>query len=176
MINTRLDLGRIRAARDVTVVASRFAPARKLDRIRSSGAHLEVVDGDFEAARTRAVALASPRGIRLVEDSPDVETCEGAATIGKARRVANPDGTIGHAEIRVGDSVIMAFDARPEWPDMPSLLSVYVDDADTVVGRAGNHAETPAVLRRGNGTPHLMHCPGPPHGVPYESPHRPRGE
>jgi PhnB protein len=52
------------------------------------------------------------------------------------RRVLNPDGTIGHAEVTIGDSVVMAFDADPAWPDMPSLLSVYVDDADEVVARA----------------------------------------
>ena len=67
---------------DVTVVARRLAPAVKLDRIRSFGAHLELVDGDFEVARERAVTIARQRGIRLVEDSLDIETCEGAATIG----------------------------------------------------------------------------------------------
>lgn len=67
---------------DVTVVASRRAPAAKLDRIRALGTALEVVDGDFEAAWERAVDLARQRGVRLVEDSLDIETCEGAATIG----------------------------------------------------------------------------------------------
>jgi threonine dehydratase len=67
---------------DVTVVASRFAPAAKLDRIRAYGVQLEVVDGDFETARARAVEIARRDGIRLVEDSLDIETCEGAATIG----------------------------------------------------------------------------------------------
>ncbi len=67
---------------EVTVVASRFAPAVKLDRIRALDARLELVDGDFEAARERAAALARHEGIRLVEDSLDIETCEGAATIG----------------------------------------------------------------------------------------------
>lgn len=67
---------------DVTVVASRRAPAAKLDRIRALGAELELVDGDFELARERAAGLARSRGVRLVEDSLDVETCEGAATIG----------------------------------------------------------------------------------------------
>ncbi|WP_049569444.1 threonine ammonia-lyase [Nonomuraea sp. SBT364] len=67
---------------DVTVVASRRAPAAKLDRIRALGAELELVDGDFEAARERAAAVARRRGVRLVEDSLDIETCEGAATIG----------------------------------------------------------------------------------------------
>jgi threonine dehydratase len=67
---------------DVTVVASRFAPATKLARIRALGARLELVDGDFDLARERAVAIAREAGIRLVEDSLDIETCEGAATIG----------------------------------------------------------------------------------------------
>ena len=67
---------------DVTVVASRFAPAAKLDRIRALDATLELVDGDFDLARERAAALARHDGIRLVEDSLDIETCEGAATIG----------------------------------------------------------------------------------------------
>ncbi|MFF5249816.1 threonine/serine dehydratase [Streptosporangium sp. NPDC000095] len=67
---------------DVTVVASRFAPAVKLDRIRALDARLELVDGDFDTARERAVAIARHDGIRLVEDSLDIETCEGAATIG----------------------------------------------------------------------------------------------
>ncbi len=67
---------------DVTVVASRFAPAAKLDRIRALDARLELVDGDFDMARERAAAVARYDGIRLVEDSADIETCEGAATIG----------------------------------------------------------------------------------------------
>jgi threonine dehydratase len=67
---------------EVTVVASRRAPAVKLDRIRALGVALELVDGDFEQARERASDLARQRGIRLVEDSLDIETCEGAATIG----------------------------------------------------------------------------------------------
>jgi threonine dehydratase len=67
---------------DVTVVASRFAPEVKLDRIRALGARLELVDGDNEMAREQAAAIARYEGIRLVEDSLDIETCEGAATIG----------------------------------------------------------------------------------------------
>ncbi|RZU14243.1 putative glyoxalase superfamily protein PhnB [Kribbella rubisoli] len=50
--------------------------------------------------------------------------------------VPNEDGTIGHAEITIGHSVIMAFDSQPDWPDTPSFLSVFVDDADATVARA----------------------------------------
>ena len=75
---------------EVTVVASRFAPAAKLDRIRARGAALEVVDGDFEQARARAASIARQRGVRLLEDSLDIETCEGAATIGLELAAAGP--------------------------------------------------------------------------------------
>jgi threonine dehydratase len=67
---------------EVTVVASRSAPTAKLDRIRALDARLELVDGDFDMARERAAVIARSDGIRLVEDSLDIETCEGAATIG----------------------------------------------------------------------------------------------
>lgn len=66
----------------VTVVASNSAPAAKLDRIRALGARLELADGDFDVAREQAQAIARHEGIRLVEDTVDIETCEGAATIG----------------------------------------------------------------------------------------------
>jgi threonine dehydratase len=58
---------------EVTVVASRFTPAAKLDRIRALDARLELVDGDFDMARERAAALARYDGIRLVEDSADID-------------------------------------------------------------------------------------------------------
>ncbi len=51
-------------------------------------------------------------------------------------RVATEDGLIGHGEIRVGDTVVLAFDRRPDWPVMPSLLRVFVADADAVFARA----------------------------------------
>jgi PhnB protein len=51
-------------------------------------------------------------------------------------RVVGDDGTIGHAEVRIGDSVVMAFDARPDWPDTPAFLRLYVEDGDEVFRRA----------------------------------------
>jgi PhnB protein len=51
-------------------------------------------------------------------------------------RWPNQDGTVGHAEITVGASVLMTFDAAPEWPDTPSFLSVYVDDVERTYQRA----------------------------------------
>ncbi|MEY9857743.1 PhnB protein [Catenulispora sp. GAS73] len=51
-------------------------------------------------------------------------------------RVPLEDGSIGHAEIRVGDTVVLAFDQRADWPAMPSLLRVFVPDADVAFAAA----------------------------------------
>ncbi|MCV7228205.1 VOC family protein [Mycolicibacterium komossense] len=51
-------------------------------------------------------------------------------------RVSTADGLIGHAEVKVGDTILLAFDRRPDWPVMPSLLRVFVHDADDAFARA----------------------------------------
>lgn len=51
-------------------------------------------------------------------------------------RVRVEDGSIGHGEIRIGDTVLLAFDRRADWPAMPSLLRVFVPDADEAMRRA----------------------------------------
>src|ERR1700681_3407063 len=59
-------------------------------------------------------------------------------------RMAGPDGKVGHAELQLGDSMIMLAD---EFPDMgtqspktlggtPVTLLVYVEDVDEVFARA----------------------------------------
>ena len=52
-------------------------------------------------------------------------------------RMPKPDGTIGHAEVKIGDSVVMIADASPpEIPPMPATVHVYVNDVDAVYRRA----------------------------------------
>jgi uncharacterized glyoxalase superfamily protein PhnB len=46
------------------------------------------------------------------------------------------EGAIGHAEVRIGDSVVMMFDAKEVWPDTPALLRLYVEDCDAVYQQA----------------------------------------
>lgn len=47
-----------------------------------------------------------------------------------------PDGTVMHAQIRIGDSMLMMGGARPEWPAMPASLYLYVPDCDVLYRRA----------------------------------------
>jgi len=51
-------------------------------------------------------------------------------------RVVSEDGSIGHAEFFIGESVVLAFDARPHWPPTPAFLRLYVADADTTFEQA----------------------------------------
>lgn len=51
-------------------------------------------------------------------------------------RVVGEDGRIGHAEVRIGDSIVMPFDAPPGWPPTPAFLRLYVEDADATHRRA----------------------------------------
>lgn len=51
-------------------------------------------------------------------------------------RMGGPDGTIGHAEVQIGDSVVMLADANDMFPAMPATVLVYVDDCDAVYTRA----------------------------------------
>ena len=59
-------------------------------------------------------------------------------------RLVEPSGKIGHAEITVGDAVVMVCDEYPDFGAVspaayggsPIKLLVYVDDCDAVVARA----------------------------------------
>src|SRR5262245_13448371 len=47
-----------------------------------------------------------------------------------------PDGTVGHAEVRIGDSIIMLGEAAGDGKTMPASLYVYVEDVDATYKRA----------------------------------------
>jgi PhnB protein len=45
-------------------------------------------------------------------------------------RMEMPDGSVGHAEVRIGDSVVMVGGAGAAWPAVPSAIHLYVPDVD----------------------------------------------
>jgi PhnB protein len=59
-------------------------------------------------------------------------------------RINQPDGRVGHAEIQIGDSIIMLADEFPEMDarspqslgGSPVSIHLYVEDADAVLGQA----------------------------------------
>ena len=58
-------------------------------------------------------------------------------------KLSNPDGTIGHAEITIGDDVVMLSEENPQYNKSPKTLNgtsinlcVYVPDVDAVIKKA----------------------------------------
>jgi len=54
----------------------------------------------------------------------------------RGARELHSDGRIGHAEVQLGNSVVMLSDASLDHPARPSVNYVYVPDADAVYERA----------------------------------------
>lgn len=52
------------------------------------------------------------------------------------RRFNTPDGKIMHAELRIGDTVVMIADASGSYPAFPAWLHVYVPDVDATYKNA----------------------------------------
>jgi PhnB protein len=51
-------------------------------------------------------------------------------------RLPGPNGTVMHAEVKIGDSMIMLGEATDQWKPMPATVALYVEDADAWYQRA----------------------------------------
>jgi PhnB protein len=54
-----------------------------------------------------------------------------------------PGGAIMHAELKIGDSMVMIGEATGEWKAMPASLALYTDNADALYRRALEAGATP---------------------------------
>jgi PhnB protein len=89
------------------------------------------------------VAKSIPAGYHTVTPYLVVPGAAGVIDFVKAafgaqelKRDARPDGTIRHAEVKIGDSVVMLGEATEEWSAMPAMLHLYVEDVDRVYRQA----------------------------------------
>lgn len=51
-------------------------------------------------------------------------------------RITNEDGIIIHVVLKIGDALVMLFDARKDWPSSPAYLNLYVADVEAAYQRA----------------------------------------
>jgi len=51
-------------------------------------------------------------------------------------RMPMPDGKVGHAELEIGDSVVMVADATPEFPAAGCSVHLYIPDVDAAYKKA----------------------------------------
>jgi PhnB protein len=78
--------------------------------------------------------------------SPDtsklLDLANGAFGAEELVRVFNNNESFGHAEFRVGDAIVMAFDGDSSWKHTPSFLRLYVNDCDAVYQQTLNAGAT----------------------------------
>jgi PhnB protein len=60
-------------------------------------------------------------------------------------RHSRPDGSVGHAEVKIGDTIVMLGGVSGDWKPMPGSLYVYVPDADATYARALEHGAEPVM-------------------------------
>jgi len=73
----------------------------------------------------------------FVDGAEDLIAFIGAAFDGvETERLTRSDGGIGHAEVRIGDSVVMVSDASENFAARPCAHYVLVDNVDAVYERA----------------------------------------
>lgn len=65
-----------------------------------------------------------------------IEFLKGTFGAEEKERHLRPDGSVMHAEVKIGDSVIMMGDANEQWKPRPVSLYVYVPDTNTTYRRA----------------------------------------
>jgi len=65
-----------------------------------------------------------------------IEFAKAAFDAKEKERIMGPDGRIAHAEVKIGDSVVMMGEARDDWKPMPGAIYLYTTDADATYQRA----------------------------------------
>lgn len=80
----------------------------------------------------------------LVVPDADAETRFLTAAFGATEKSVDrrPDGAVMHAEIVVGDSLLMIGQASAEWPALTGALYLWVPDVDGAYARALAHGAT----------------------------------
>ena len=84
-----------------------------------------------------------PNGYHTVTPYLPIKGAEGVIEFAKRAfgaserlRMPGPNGTIGHAEIEIGDSVVMVADVDERGRNMPAMIHLYLEDVDSVYARA----------------------------------------
>ncbi|MFP4553653.1 MAG: VOC family protein [Actinomycetota bacterium] len=59
------------------------------------------------------------------------------------KEIYEDDGFVHHAELFIGDSIVMVASASEDFPAFPFIMNVYVEDVDTTFASAVEHGATP---------------------------------
>jgi uncharacterized glyoxalase superfamily protein PhnB len=74
--------------------------------------------------------------LMLDNASKEIEFMKKAFGAEELSRLARPDGGVAHAQVKIGDSILMISDTTKEHPAQPCMMYIYVRDVDAAFERA----------------------------------------
>jgi PhnB protein len=108
---------------------------------RSAG--VKDLAGNFWYVATHLGSTHIPEGLRTINvylhphgAAKLIGFLEDAFEAKESARHQTPDGTIQHAQVRIGDSVIEMGEAHGPYQPMPTMFYLYVEDVDALYARA----------------------------------------
>jgi uncharacterized glyoxalase superfamily protein PhnB len=68
-----------------------------------------------------------------------IEFCNNVFNAEERKEVRTPDkdGTLIHAEVKIGNSTIMIADSKKDWPFTPGFVQIYVKSINEILNKAG---------------------------------------
>ncbi len=84
---------------------------------------IKTVPDNYTSVTPWIISLSSAKLIDFLKAAFDAEEIPNS-------RITNEDGVIIHVVVKIGNAMIMLFDAREGWAPTPSFLNLYVDDIE----------------------------------------------
>jgi PhnB protein len=82
---------------------------------------------DYHSVTPYLAVQGVPKLINFLKQAFDAEERE---------RMTTPDGRVSHAEVKIGDSIVMMGEPTGESKSMPGMIYLYLEDADAAYKRA----------------------------------------
>jgi PhnB protein len=92
-----------------------------------SVSEMKVVPRGYHSVTPYLIVEGAPQLIQFMKEAFDAKDTES---------MKGPDGRVRHAEVKIGDSVVMLADATPQYTPIASQLYVYLENVDKTFKRA----------------------------------------
>ena len=89
--------------------------------------HIKSVPEGYHTITPHLIVQGAPKLLDFLKQAFDAK---------EKYSLTGPDGAIMHAEVKIGDSMVMIGEAMGEWKAMPASIALYTDNADAIYKRA----------------------------------------
>ncbi len=95
--------------------------------MQSVGSKVNPIPSGYHSVTPYLVVEGAPKLIDFLKQTFNAQ---------EMARMNGPEGRVAHAEVKIGNSIVMMSDATTQYPSMPGNLYVYVEEVDMVYKRA----------------------------------------